>query len=68
MRQASPPVAEQRADRHKRHPLTVRLPEAIALRLERFAKSVGLGERVVAKQAITEYLDRHDTETPEDQR
>ena len=38
---------------------------AVAERLERFARSVGLGERVVAKQAITEYLDRHDPETKE---
>ena len=65
MRHHWPTVAERPGDRHKRHPLTVRLPEAVAERLERFARSVGLGERVVAKQAITEYLDRHDPETKE---
>lgn len=53
-------------DRHKRNPLTVRLPEAVAERLERFAKAAGKGERVVAREAITEYLDKHDPETTED--
>ena len=32
------------------------------MRLERFAARVGKGERVVAREAITEYLDRHDPE------
>jgi predicted transcriptional regulator len=53
-------------DRHKRDGLTVRLGEALASRLERFAKAVGKGERVVVREAVTEYLDKHDHEGEQD--
>lgn len=50
-------------DRHKRDGLTVRLGEALASRLERFARAVGKGERVVVREAVTEYLDQHEGES-----
>jgi predicted transcriptional regulator len=58
--------ASRSTDRHKRHPLTVRLSEALWDRLERFASHVGKAERVIVREAVTEYLDRHDPETPDD--
>lgn len=54
-------------DRHKRNPLTVRLPMAIRARLERFARRAGKSERVVVAEAVTEYLDRHDPDPSKEQ-
>jgi predicted DNA-binding protein len=57
--------ASRSTDRHKRHPLTVRLAEAVWERLEAFAGRTGKSERVVVREAVTEYLDKHDSETPD---
>lgn len=54
-------------DRHKRDGLTVRLGEALADRLEAFARRVGRKEREVVREAVTEYLDKHDPDISKEQ-
>ena len=52
-------------DRHKQAALTVRLTEPLRERLKAFAARAGKGERTVVREAVTEYLDKHDPQHPD---
>jgi predicted GIY-YIG superfamily endonuclease len=54
-------------DRHKGKIMTVRFPAPQRDRLKQYAAKVGKGEREVVREAITEYLDKHDPDTNREQ-
>jgi hypothetical protein len=60
MRHPWPTVPEQRADRHKHHPITLRLPEDERSWLERHAAAIGKPVRAVLRQALSEYRRNHE--------
>lgn len=54
------------ADRHSEHPLAFRPPLALRARLTAYKERTGQAVNAILTGALTEYLDKHDPQQPEE--